>query len=100
MEIKPLERMRIGKSVEDVQEVTILLRSNPHVELDTLRPLRPDQLPGVPVDAESSDKLAELVAENKRLHASLDRAVKINERMWNGIIDLKLAQPEGNGHAQ
>ena len=86
MEIKPLERMRIGKSAEEVQEVTILL---PRLE----------QLPGVPVDAEFNDKLVELAAENKRLRAGLDRAVKINERMWNGIIDLKLAQPEGNGHA-
>ena len=99
MEIKPLERMRIGKSAEEVQEVTILLQSNPYVELDLLRPPRLEQLPGVPVDAEFNDKLVELAAENKRLRAGLDRAVKINERMWNGIIDLKLAQPEGNGHA-
>jgi pre-rRNA-processing protein IPI3 len=42
----------------------------------------------------SADRLAELEAENKKLKANLERAVKINEKMWSGIVDAKLAEPE------
>jgi hypothetical protein len=31
-------------------------------------------------------RLAELESENKRLRAGLDRAVRLNEQMWKGIV--------------
>lgn len=100
MEIKPLERMRIGKAARDVQEVTLFLRPHRSAELDSLRPSRSKIVTAVrTADTESGDKLAETLAENKRLRAHLDRAAKINERMWNGIVDHQLSQPEPNGHA-
>jgi len=100
MEIKPLERMRIGRAARDVQEVTMLLRPNRTDKLDSLRPPRPKILSGGNGRFESGDKLAELAAENKRLRAGVDRAVKINERMWNGIVDLQLSRPGSNGHVE
>ncbi len=100
MEIKPLERMRMGKTDRDVQEVTILLHPSRAAELESLRPARPQLLAGERSnDTESSGKLAAVMADNKQLRSCLDRAVKINERMWNGIVDLQLSQPDPNGHA-
>ena len=100
MEIKPLERSRLGKTARDVHAVTLLLRPSHTAELKSLRSLRPPTIAGArETEIESSDKFAELAAENKRLRAGLDRAVKINERMWDGIVDLQLSQPEVNGHA-
>jgi pre-rRNA-processing protein IPI3 len=46
-----------------------------------------------PVSA-NEDRLVELMAENKKLRASLDKAVKINDKMWNGIVDLHLIPKE------
>jgi pre-rRNA-processing protein IPI3 len=46
--------------------------------------------PSAGVAETSSDKVAELEAENKKLKASLERAVKINEKMWKGIVDERL----------
>ena len=99
MEIKPLERMRIGKAARDVHEAIILLRPGVGLaELDSVCPARPVIVPGAQVvDTDTGDKMAELLAENKRLRAGLDKAVKINERMWNGIVDHHLV-PESNGH--
>lgn len=97
IEIKPLERMRMGRTAKDVQEVTMMLRPHPALSLlDDLRPPRQKQF--VSIDAAAStgeDQLADVLAENKRLRASLDKAVKINDKMWTGIVDLHLL-PKGD----
>jgi hypothetical protein len=43
-EIKPLERMRMGRTARDVQEVTMTLRPTPASTLDALRGPRSKQL--------------------------------------------------------
>lgn len=93
MEIKPLERMRAGRVAREVQECTLVLGQNGSSRLDALRP--PTRAlfaaPSVGAVETGSDKVAELEAENKKLKASLERAVKINEKMWKGIVDERLA---------
>lgn len=91
MEIKPFERMRAGKAAREIQEVTMLLRPNSMTtQLDDLRPPRTQTALSSVLPADTSDQMAALLAENKRLRASLDRAVKINDKMWEGIVDMKL----------
>ncbi|KAK1922465.1 putative ribosomal large subunit assembly and maintenance-related protein [Papiliotrema laurentii] len=101
-EIKPLERMRMGRTARDVQEVTMTLRPTPASTLDALRGPRSNQLASSSssVALPGDDQLAELLAENKRLRSSLDRATKINDKMWNGIVDSHLLpkQDQPNGH--
>jgi pre-rRNA-processing protein IPI3 len=92
MEVKPFERMRGTRSTRNAQEVTMLLR--PRISATSVESLRPPKLIVVSSNSAASvdtgDQLAALEAENKRLRAGLDRAVKINDRMWNGIVDMKL----------
>lgn len=38
--------------------------------------------------------MAQLLAENKRLKAAFDRAEKINEKLWNKVMDVKLGTNE------
>jgi pre-rRNA-processing protein IPI3 len=78
MEIKSLERTRV-KAARDAQEVGIVLRSR---GVESCRPTISKSL-GVVVD---DGRLAELESENKRLRAGLDRAVRLNEQMWKGIV--------------
>ena len=91
MDVKPLERMRMGKPARDVQEVTMMIRPTSAVSVDSLRPARPKATHAAAVAATGAgDQLAEIMAENKRLRASLEKAVKINDKMWEGIVDLHL----------
>lgn len=91
MDVKPLERMRMGKPARDVQEVTMMIRPTSAVSVDSLRPARPKATHAAAVaDTGAGDQLAEIMAENKRLRASLEKAVKINDKMWEGIVDLHL----------
>lgn len=96
MEIKALERMRAGRVAREVQECTIVLgRKNdqrvkallPNVSNSTLGSISHTSSGG----ESSSDRVVELEAENKRLKSNLDKAVKLNEKMWSGIVDLRLA---------
>ncbi|KAK8843430.1 hypothetical protein IAR55_007087 [Kwoniella newhampshirensis] len=99
MEIKPLERMKV-RSAKEVQESTILLRPSSTLlsQLDELRSPSQRKERGLSVrgsdgggaSSQIGDQLSELMAENKKLRLSLERADKINERMWNGMVDLKL----------
>lgn len=94
MEIKPLERIRAGRAARDVQESTILLRPSGQESLSGLRPGRPAVVFGGPgQDAAVSNQLAELMAENQKLRAGLERAVQINEKMWHGMVDMGLERP-------
>lgn len=93
MDIRNLERMRVGKSSKDSQEVHMLLR--PSVGWDTLDVLRDTptsaSLPkGKLQEAQTTDSAA-LQEEVKQLRKALNKALTINERMWNGVVDLKLA---------
>ena len=96
MEIKALERMRAGRVAREVQECTLVLGQRGSSRLKSLRPeSRVATITAAPGAAESnSERLAELEAENKKLKANLERAVKINEKMWNGIVDIKLGDQE------
>jgi pre-rRNA-processing protein IPI3 len=101
MEIKPLERMRAGRVAREVQECTIVLGRRTDERVRQIVNKNSDSGSTVPlavtnggtVTESSSDRVAELEAENKRLKSSLDKAVKLNEKMWSGIVDLRLAEP-------
>lgn len=96
--------MRVGKTAKDVQEVTMVLRPSSRNALDALRPPRrvalSSNVAAVTGTGEES-QIVELLAENKRLRATLDKAIKINDKMWNGIVDRHLVPQEGqaNGHS-
>lgn len=98
-EIKPFERMR-ARSTKDIQDVPILLRpTRTQARIDSVRAKRPQNLMMNHSDgsAQARDAEAELALENQRLRAALDRAVKINQHMWNGIVDMQLVKPVVNG---
>lgn len=104
MEIKPLERMRAGRVAREVQESTIILGRRTGDRLRELAGSRSGTNSLVSSTAQStggiesnSDRVAELEAENKRLKANLDKAVKLNEKMWSGIVDLRLAEHPNTG---
>lgn len=103
MDVKPFERMRNGRSAQEVQEISIVIRpSKPATKLEQLRIPRNTALSssGERSGTDSGARIAILEEENKRLRANLDRAVKINEKMWSGVVDLKLAEPITNGNAR
>jgi pre-rRNA-processing protein IPI3 len=96
MEIKALERMRAGRVAREVQECTLVLGQKGSSRLESLRPKSRMIAAATTSGAveSSTERLAELEAENKKLKANLERAVKINEKMWNGIVDIKLGDQE------
>lgn len=102
MEVKPLERTRGGRIAREVQEVSVVLvpTASTH-RFEQLRPPRTQLVPAGGVEHDDqADRVQELEAENKRLRANLDRAVRINEKMWSGVVELKLAEPITNGQAR
>jgi hypothetical protein len=91
MEIRTLERMKVGRAARDLHEPVMLIRPNMTLQrLDDLRPPKARSLAPVTKDNGEGDKVAALEAENKRLRMHLDKAVKLNEQMWNGVVDLHL----------
>lgn len=96
MEIKALERMRAGRVAREVQECTIVLGKKSDQKVKALLPNNSNSTLGSISHStgggeSNSDRVAELEAENKRLKSNLDKAVKLNEKMWSGIVDLRLA---------
>lgn len=93
MEIKPFERMRAGAAARDMLEVGIVLRSKgSESALEKLR-LQPKSQGGARAAESTTDtstQIANLESENKKLKASLDRAMKVNEKMWAGVVNMKL----------
>lgn len=87
MEIKPLERMRTGRIAREVQDCTLVLGQRGSSRLDRLRPLQSVVMaaPVMSVTEDSSVRVAELEAENKKLKASLQRAVKLNDKLFKGM---------------
>jgi pre-rRNA-processing protein IPI3 len=96
MEIKALERMRAGRVAREVQECTIVLGRRDDRRVKALLPKSVSSQYGrishstSEAAGSNSDRVAELEAENKRLKSNLDKAVKLNEKMWSGIVDLRL----------
>ena len=41
---------------------------------------------------DTASQIADLESENARLKASLEKAIKDNEKMWNGVVQMKLAE--------
>jgi pre-rRNA-processing protein IPI3 len=96
MDIKTLERMKVGRAARDLHEPVILIRPNTLQDrIDALRPPVPQRPITTSRDTGETDKVSALEAENKRLRLNLDKAIKLNERMWSGVVDLHLL-PNGN----
>ncbi|OXG78983.1 pre-rRNA-processing protein IPI3 [Cryptococcus neoformans Gb118] len=102
MEIKPLDRLKL-RSPQESHEPTVLLRpststSYPASLLSDLRlpPRAPlSKLGGrqqavVGNAGTTGEQMERLLAENKRLKAAFDRAEKINEKLWDKVMDVKL----------
>lgn len=102
MEIKPLDRLK-HRSPQESHELTVLLRpststSYPASLLSDLRlpPRAPlTKLGGrqqavVGNAGTTGEQMERLLAENKRLKAAFDRAEKINEKLWDKVMDVKL----------
>lgn len=100
MEIRPFERTKAGARIKEAHDVGIVLQANAHTALlDELRLPGRRRLANLGTSAPTgeADRLAELEAENQKLRLSLERALKINDQMWNGLVDRKIAQVEANG---
>lgn len=96
MDVRNLERMRTSRGAKDAQEVGVLLRPTSRTDLlNTLRasPSR-NSSGGVarPGHSAQTADVAALQDEIRRLKGALDKAVKINEKMWSGVVDVKLTQ--------
>lgn len=97
----------MGRTAKDVQEVGIVLRPSSRNALDAMRPPRKAVLSGsistAPAGTGEESQVVELIAENKRLRASLEKAIKINDKMWIGIVDKHLLPQDqasqANGHS-
>ncbi|EKD03950.1 ribosomal large subunit assembly and maintenance-related protein [Trichosporon asahii var. asahii CBS 8904] len=93
MEIKNLERMRVTKSARESQEVSILAQPEARERLSLLRGAAGlERASAMATVGESvrEDDTAALREEIRRLQGALDKAARINEKMWNGVVDLKL----------
>lgn len=106
MAIKPLDRLKL-RSPQESHEPTVLLRPSTSTSTSTSYPasllsdLRlPPRAPltklggrqqAVVGDAGTTgEQMEQLLAENKRLKAAFDRAEKINEKLWDKVMDVKL----------
>lgn len=104
MEVKPLERMRVGKAARDVQEVSVLLGPSTDFSiLDTLgfdsaAPTAAPVLSTIPSTSDTAADLAtaarieELERENKKLKVAFEKATRVNEKIWEGLVDLKMGK--------
>lgn len=90
MEIKNLERMRVAKSARESQEVSVLAKPDVRGRLSLFRGGAGVEQVRVHLDSASEDDTAALREEIRRLQGALDKAARINEKMWNGVVDLKL----------
>jgi pre-rRNA-processing protein IPI3 len=104
MEIKPFERIRAGAGARENREVSLALGGIREVGLlDALRvPRDADELSGGSAsgggggggagETDTASRIAALESETQRLRASLERAVKVNDTMWRGVVQMKLAE--------
>jgi pre-rRNA-processing protein IPI3 len=118
IEVKPFERMRVGKKERDEQEIGILLGpKNQFDMLDEFDVADEDNLEehawtrtgGSTVSSgmqstgkgeEQQGKIDDLQAEVLKLEAQLKRAKEINDEMWKGVVkrsfDVDSADPQGD----
>ncbi|WWC73216.1 uncharacterized protein I206_107182 [Kwoniella pini CBS 10737] len=104
-EIKSFERIK-SQNVKLNHNITIKLSQNTNYNntlstnllLNKLDELRPKSIKSIGSNGNTQNieqnQLEALLEENKRLRTSLEKASKINEKMWNGIIDMKLDNGE------
>jgi pre-rRNA-processing protein IPI3 len=114
IEVKPFERMRVGKKERDEQEVGILLGQKSQFdmldEFDIVdddaseeyawtRTTVPNGMQGTGNGEEQQGKIDDLQAEVVKLQAQLKRAKEINDEMWKGVVkrsfDVESAGPKG-----
>lgn len=101
IEVKPFERMRVGKKERDEQEVGILLGQKSQFdvldEFDIVDDNAPEEyawtrttgLNGMQAAGngeEQQGKIDDLQAEVVKLQAQLKRAKEINDEMWKGVV--------------
>jgi pre-rRNA-processing protein IPI3 len=114
IEVKPFERMRVGKKERDEQEVGILLGQKSQFDMldefdivddDAMeeyawtRTTGSDGAQGTGNGEEQQGKIDDLQAEVVKLQAQLKRAKEINDEMWKGVVkrsfDVESAGPKG-----
>ncbi|WWC91336.1 uncharacterized protein L201_006279 [Kwoniella dendrophila CBS 6074] len=102
MEIKNFERTKSSKQNLNLNHQVVIKLPQNNVsssissstllsQLDDLGPKSKKSLIGGKGNAIEQDQFESLLAENKRLKSSLEKATKINEKMWNGIVEMKLS---------
>jgi pre-rRNA-processing protein IPI3 len=102
MDVKPFERMRVGKKERDEQEINILL--GPKDDFDLLDEFDADneeemggsfsKTGSLTIDGsgrrggeeDQQGKIDDLSAEVIRLQSQLKRAKEINDEMWKGVV--------------
>ncbi|ODN91469.1 pre-rRNA-processing protein IPI3 [Cryptococcus wingfieldii CBS 7118] len=97
MEVKSFERMK-GRAAKEAHDPVLLVRP-PSSEMATLlgglKPTEARQkIGGRAADGNMEEQMEELAKENQRLREAVDRASRINEKMWTGILDSKLGNQE------
>jgi pre-rRNA-processing protein IPI3 len=114
IEVKPFERMRVGKKERDEQEVGILLGQKSQFdvldEFDIVdddaseeyawtRTTGSNGAQGTGNGEEQQGKIDDLQAEVVKLQAQLKRAKEINDEMWKGVVKrsfvVESAGPKG-----
>lgn len=91
MEVKNLERMRVAKSARETQEVSVLVKPDARDRLSLFRRgAGTEELRATNGDVGTEEDTAALREEIRRLQGALDKAARINEKMWNGVVDMKL----------
>ena len=104
MEIRPFERQKASRQTRDAREVVLLsgLKSRSGASGDvedllaSLAPATPArrgmEVAAASTGVDTASQMADLEAENKRLKASLEKAIKDNEKMWKGVVQMKLGE--------
>lgn len=97
MEIRAFERQKASRQTRDAREVVMLSGAKSTAVDDLLASIAPPRK-GTMVDVQvasggvdTASQIAGLESENQRLKASLEKAIKDNEKMWNGVVQMKLA---------
>jgi pre-rRNA-processing protein IPI3 len=107
MEVKSFERIPAGAQSRESRDVPIALGGIGNVGLlDSLRVnagvggvgdgmgsrVVVGSAQGSGGQADTASQIAALESETKRLRASLERAIKVNDTMWKGVVQMKLAE--------
>lgn len=107
VEIRPFERQKASRQTREAREV-VMLAGPKRGDVDDLlsslgSPIIAASAAGLGLtssvgavvgsgNVDTASQIADLESENKRLKASLEKAIKDNEKMWNGVVQMKLAE--------